>query len=112
MFCLRTKAVANKFNVRGIPTFILFQSNEIKWRKSGLIDENMLLEELKKAFETKDLAVIDPALEKINEAWKAASEEMYKAQQSQQGQGQEPDNKQSAESSDDIEDVDFEEVKD
>jgi len=38
------------------------------------------LEELKKAFETKDLAIIDPALEKINEACKAASEEMYKAQ--------------------------------
>ena len=45
----KNQAVANKFNVRGIPTFILFQSNEIKWRKSGLIDENILLEELKKA---------------------------------------------------------------
>ncbi|MEO2057059.1 MAG: molecular chaperone DnaK, partial [Flavobacteriaceae bacterium] len=33
------------------------------------------LEELKKAYETKDIAVIDPALEKINEAWKSASEE-------------------------------------
>jgi molecular chaperone DnaK len=32
------------------------------------------LEELKKAFETKDVDVIDPALEKINETWKAASE--------------------------------------
>src|SRR5690606_24857555 len=38
------------------------------------------LAELKTAFETKDLALIDPALEKINEAWKVASEEMYKAQ--------------------------------
>ena len=44
----RNQAVANKFNVRGIPTFILFQSNEIKWRKSGLLEENKLLEELKK----------------------------------------------------------------
>ena len=43
------------------------------------------LEELKKAYETKDLAVIEPALEKINEAWKVASEEMYKAQADQQG---------------------------
>ena len=41
------------------------------------------LEELKKSFESKDLEKIDPALEKINEAWKAASEEMYKAQQNQ-----------------------------
>ena len=44
----KNQAVANKFNVRGIPTFILFQSNEIKWRKSGLLEENVLLEELKK----------------------------------------------------------------
>ena len=44
----KNQAVANKFNVRGIPTFILFQSNEIKWRKSGLLEENILLEELKK----------------------------------------------------------------
>lgn len=44
----KNQAVANKFNVRGIPTFILFQSNEIKWRKSGLLEENALLEELKK----------------------------------------------------------------
>lgn len=76
------------------------------------------LEELKKAFESKDLALINPALDKINEAWKTASEEMYKAQAEAQqgggapgadtagtnggGQGQEGDN---------VEDVDFEEVK-
>ena len=35
---------------------------------------------MKTAYETKDIAVIDPALEKINEAWKVASEEMYKAE--------------------------------
>ena len=70
------------------------------------------LEELKKSFESKDLEKIDPALEKINEAWKAASEEMYKAQQNQQGQAQQPADEQSADSSDNVEDVDFEEVKD
>ncbi|MGM5471130.1 molecular chaperone DnaK [Flavobacteriaceae bacterium LMO-SS05] len=74
------------------------------------------LEELKKAFETKDLAVIDPALEKINEAWKVASEEMYKAQaEAQQGGGQQgsdaSQNGQGANESSDVEDVDFEEVK-
>jgi len=72
------------------------------------------LEELKKAYETKDIAVIDPALEKINEAWKSASEEMYKAQQSQQQQDpsnseQSSENPEGKES--DVEDVDFEEVK-
>ena len=69
------------------------------------------LEELKKSFESKDLEKVDPALEKINEAWKAASEEMYKAQQNQQGQAQQPANEQSADNSDNVEDVDFEEVK-
>jgi molecular chaperone DnaK len=69
------------------------------------------LEELKKSYESKDLEKIDPALEKINEAWKAASEEMYKAQQNQQGQAQQPADEQSADSSDNVEDVDFEEVK-
>lgn len=73
------------------------------------------LEELKKAYETKDIAVIDPALEKINEAWKSASEEMYKAQQSQQQQQDPSNSEQSSENPEgkesDVEDVDFEEVK-
>ncbi|WP_150451195.1 molecular chaperone DnaK [Arenibacter lacus] len=75
------------------------------------------LEELKKAYESKDLAVITPALDKINEAWKQASEEMYKAQaEGQQGApaGAGADAASSnGESSDtdNVEDVDFEEVK-
>ena len=72
------------------------------------------LEELKKSYESKDLDKIDPALEKINEAWKAASEEMYKAQQGQQdGQAQQGAEAASDPSndSDNVEDVDFEEVK-
>jgi molecular chaperone DnaK len=72
------------------------------------------LEELKKAFESKDIAVIEPALEKINEAWKVASEEMYKAQQtSQTNDDPDPDGgTESAKSEgDNVEDVDFEEVK-
>ena len=72
------------------------------------------LEELKKAYESKDLATIQPALDKINEAWKTASEELYKAQAEAQGQdagasaGPEA---QAQASTDDVEDVDFEEVK-
>ena len=74
------------------------------------------LEELKKAYETKDIAVIDPALEKINEAWKVASEEMYKAQQeAQQADAGSADAGAGAPNQDDessnVEDVDFEEVK-
>ncbi|WP_299099720.1 molecular chaperone DnaK [uncultured Winogradskyella sp.] len=71
------------------------------------------LEELKKAYETKDIAVIEPALEKINEAWKVASEEMYKAQAEAQGgaAGPEAGAEQPVDESNDVEDVDFEEVK-
>jgi molecular chaperone DnaK len=73
------------------------------------------LEELKKAYETKDVEIIDPALEKINEAWKVASEEMYKAQaEAQQGGEAGPDasaNGQAKDEGSDVEDVDFEEVK-
>ncbi len=74
------------------------------------------LEELKKAYETKDLATIQPALDNINEIWKAASEEIYKAQaeEAQQGGGAPgPDASQNgqAEEGSDVEDVDFEEVK-
>ncbi|HLV37926.1 molecular chaperone DnaK [Xanthomarina sp.] len=73
------------------------------------------LEELKKAYETKDIAVIDPALEKINEAWKVASEEMYKAQADGQQGGPEagPDANTGGDTNQesDVEDVDFEEVK-
>ena len=70
------------------------------------------LEELKKAYETKDLSVIDPALEKINEAWKSASEEMYKAQQeSQTSTEANQTGEDSQVDGDNVEDVDFEEVK-
>lgn len=76
------------------------------------------LEELKKAYESKDLAQIEPALEKINEAWKVASEEMYKAQaEAQQAGGNAqpgPDANAGGGGSNegsDVEDVDFEEVK-
>ena len=75
------------------------------------------LEELKKAYETKDLAVITPALDKINEAWKVASEEMYKAQADAAQAGGDPSANagdaaggDTAEG-DNVEDVDFEEVK-
>jgi len=74
------------------------------------------LEELKKAYETKDVATITPALDKINEAWKAASEEMYKAQaEAQQGdaQGAQPNQggNQGGGDAEGPQDVEYEEVK-
>jgi len=81
--------------------------------KKGPIESS--LEELKKAHESKDLAQIDAAMEKINEAWKVASEEMYKAEQDKQGaEGAQPDAADAGEEAsgaDDVQDVDFEEVK-
>jgi molecular chaperone DnaK len=70
------------------------------------------LTELKTAYETKDLATIQPALDKINEAWKVASEEMYKAQ-AEGGAGAPGAESQAepANETEDVQDVDFEEVK-
>ena len=66
------------------------------------------LNELKAAYETRDVATIQPALDKINEAWKNASEEMYKAQAEGGAQEAQP---QADASGDQTQDVDFEEVK-
>lgn len=75
------------------------------------------LSALKEAYETKDVVVIEPALEKINEAWKVASEEMYKAQAEAQANGADTADAggdgagNGASEGDNVEDVDFEEVK-
>ena len=74
------------------------------------------LKALKKAYESKDLDQITPALESINEAWKVASEEMYKAQaETQQAEpstnGEDTASGAGAKEGDNVEDVDFEEVK-
>ncbi|GAB1307463.1 molecular chaperone DnaK [Urechidicola sp. KH5] len=71
------------------------------------------LTELKAAHASQDLAQIDAAMEKINEAWKVASEDIYKAQQEAQANGaagaQGAADAQGGE--DDVQDVDFEEVE-
>ena len=69
----------------------------------------MALEELKKAHESKDLPAIDSAMEKINNTWQAASEEMYKA--TQEAQGSEGAAESTTDGGDDVTDVEFEEVK-
>lgn len=79
------------------------------------------LEELKEAHKTGDVEKITPALDKLNEEWKKVSEEMYKAQAEAQGGQADPSGSDQADpkagadsgsdSKDDVEDVDFEEVK-
>lgn len=73
------------------------------------------LAELKKAYDTKEITLVEPALEKINEAWKNASEELYKAQQEQPQPTDTPppasDAAKGDSKSNDVQDVDYEEVK-
>ena len=73
------------------------------------------LEELKSAYESKDIATIEVALEKINNAWKSASEDIYKAQQGGGAGGganySEPGPQPNAGGDNNVQDVDFEEVK-
>lgn len=74
------------------------------------------LTELKTAHQSQDVAAIDAAMEKINESWKNASEELYKAQQeggtgTDGAPGSEGAASQSG-SAEDVTDVEFEEVDD
>jgi len=72
------------------------------------------LAELKKAHEAKDLAAIDTHTEALNTAWQAASQDIYQEQQGEAGaENAEGANAgdPGAETKDNVEDVDFEEVK-
>jgi len=73
--------------------------------KKAPIEEALV--ELKAAHESKDLAAIDSVMEKINTAWTAASEEMYKASQEE---GATAAGDQGEAGTDDVTDVEFEEV--
>ena len=89
--------------------------DKIPKEKKKAIEE--ALASLKKAHESKDTNSIKSELEKINEAWKNASEELYKAQ-AESSKAAEPSGNESKKSAkkgkgsdDDVQDVDFEEVK-
>ena len=69
------------------------------------------LEKLKEAHKSQDLSAIDAAMNEMNAAWTAASEEMYKATQeagAQNGAGAED---QTSGGSENVTDAEFEEVK-
>ena len=116
------KAAENAKKLNEADSMIFQTENQLKEFGDKLSDDKKApieeaLAELKVAYETRDVATIEPALEKINEAWKVASEEMYKAQADAQGAGQAGPTdagagaKGQAASDSDVEDVDFEEVK-
>ena len=39
----KNQQVAQKYSIQGVPTLILFQQGEIKWRKSGVIPASDLI---------------------------------------------------------------------
>ncbi len=78
------------------------------------------LEKLRGAQKTQDIAQIDTAVNELNTAWTAASEELYKASQAQgqpgadgnaQGGGQQQQGGQQGNAGDAVTDAEFEEVK-
>jgi molecular chaperone DnaK len=72
------------------------------------------LASLKDAHQSQDVAKVDTALEAMNTAWTAASEDIYKAQQAGAAEGAGPDagaQAGNAASNDTVEDAQFEEVK-
>jgi|TARA_X000001036_G_scaffold411486_1_gene424234 molecular chaperone DnaK len=113
----KVKEEAEKFN--SADQMIFQTEKQLKEFGDKLSDDKKApiesaLVELKKAHESKNLEDIDKSLETINEAWKNASEEMYKAQAeagnaNKDGDNPQPDNE--SKGGDDVQDVDFEEVK-
>lgn len=66
--------------------------------------------ELKKAHEAQDIAAIDTSMEALNQIFQAASQEMY-AQSNEAGPDAQAASQEAEPATDDVTDVDFEEVK-
>jgi|TARA_B100001093_G_scaffold216089_1_gene207356 molecular chaperone DnaK len=100
-------------------TMIFQTDSQLKEFGEKLSDEKKkpiedALESLKKSYESKNLDLIKSDLDKINEAWKNASEELYKAQAESSKSDKTSTNKEDKDNKgaeDDVQDVDFEEVK-
>jgi len=93
---------------------MIFQTeSQLKELGDKLSDDNKVaieyaLTELRMAHQSQDIPAIQTALDNINAAWKKATEAMYA--QGEQGQA-EAQPQGDAQSGDNVEDVDFEEVK-
>ncbi len=78
--------------------------------KKGDIDT--ALTELKEAHKMQDLGAIDTAMEKMNTAWTAASQDIYAATQEGQNEGSAQGNPSDKKADEEVTDVEFEEVDD
>lgn len=70
------------------------------------------LAELKKEFEAKNMENLEPAMEKLNNVFQAASQDMYNAANQEGGDpnGAQPQGEEAADAQDEVTDIDFEEV--
>jgi molecular chaperone DnaK len=93
---------------------MIFQTeSQLKELGAKLTDDNKVaieyaLTELRMAHQSQDVDAIQVALDKINAAWKTATEAMYAQGEQAQGGAQQP---QADAQGDNVEDVEFEEVK-
>ena len=44
----RNQELANALNIQGVPTLMIWQKGELKWRQSGVVPTQMMLNELAK----------------------------------------------------------------
>ncbi len=117
----REREKADKLNAADT---LIFQTEKQLKEYGGKIpaDKKQAIEralaDLREAHKNKNVAGIDDAMSRLNAAWQAASEEMYKASSSQQPGGETPPGQDTGQDSgsggkdDEVTDVDFEEVKD
>lgn len=43
----KNPAAASKYNIRSVPTFLIFKKGAVKWKQSGALPEGMLVDVLK-----------------------------------------------------------------
>ena len=42
----KNQSVSNKFQIKGVPTFIIFKNGQAVWRESGVMDKAVLIRQL------------------------------------------------------------------